>query len=97
MEKLTQQRLKTLLHYNPKTGIFTWKIFHGNTKAGNIAGTLHSNGYIYIGIDGNKYRANRLTYLYILGYFPEHQIYYINKIRDDNKWLNLYEKYWISS
>ena len=42
-----QERLKELLEYNPDTGLFIRLVAVGNQKAGNIAGTLRKDGYIY--------------------------------------------------
>lgn len=90
MGKLTQERLKELLHYEPETGVFTWLVKPANwIKAGTVAGTIHARGYIYIKSNGKKYAAHRLAFLYMEGSFPEDQVDHINRERADNRWVNL--------
>lgn len=90
MDKLTQARLKELLHYDPLTGIFTRKISTNNRfKVGDIAGYKNKQGYIIIRIDGKGYRAHRLAWCYIEGYFPEHHVDHINRNPSDNRFSNL--------
>lgn len=86
---ITQLRLKELLNYNPKSGVFTWRISRGGAKAGDQAGYINSRGYRLIGIDGELYRAARLAWLYIEGYMPEHEVDHINRVKDDDRWKNL--------
>jgi len=46
---ITQQELKELLHYNPETGIFTWKVSTARrVSSGDVAGTKRKDGYIQI-------------------------------------------------
>lgn len=87
---LTKERLQELLIYNTVTGIFTWKVNRrGTAKAGTVAGRPNNKGYIDISIDGKRYKAHRLAWLYITGSWPENQIDHINRIRDDNRLANL--------
>ena len=59
---ITQEELKKLLYYNPKTGIFTRLVSVGRkVKAGQVAGGL-DNGYIKIGIDGKRYFAHQTIF-----------------------------------
>jgi hypothetical protein len=89
---ITELELKELLHYNPDTGIFTWLVNKAKTiKAGSVAGTLTSSGYIHIKIDYKLYKAHRLAWLYVHGKFPEHHTDHINGIRNDNRIVNLRE------
>jgi citrate synthase len=91
-KKLTQERLKDLLNYNPDTGIFKWKkSTNGRIEIGQIAGCIHHTGYSNIKIDKKKYNAHRLAWLYVYGYFPEHEIDHINRNRSDNRLKNLRE------
>ena len=88
MKELTQEYLKSILDYNPDTGIFVWKERRkSNQKKGKVAGTP-SNGYIRISINFKKFRAHRLAFLYMEGRFPE-EVDHINGVRDDNRWINL--------
>lgn len=40
-------------------------------------------------IDGKKYLAHRLIWMWKEGYFPEHQIDHIDRNKSNNKWNNL--------
>jgi hypothetical protein len=87
--KLTQERLKEVLRYDPETGDFTWKVNCRKRTIGDIAGTSKSNRYVRIGIDQNRYFAHRLAFLYQEGYLPEYSVDHINGKIDDNRWINL--------
>ena len=88
---LTYNRLHQLLDYNPATGNFIWKESRGNVKKGDIAGTIDKHGYHVIRIDRKLYKAHRLAWLYIHGYFPEHDIDHRNRLKPVNKIENLRE------
>ena len=82
---LTVQRLRQLLHYDEATGIFTWRHSGRGHAASVRAGCLNPRwGYLYIGIDGRQYRANRLAWLYVYGEWPELPLDHINRNRADD-------------
>ena len=87
---LTQERLKQILHYNPLTGNFTWKVRTAQrVKIGDVAGSVNSHGYMRIRIDGRECGAHRLAWLYVYGQFPPEQIDHINHDKVDNRIVNL--------
>jgi len=86
---LTQKYLKELLHYNQKTGRFTWAKDRRGVSKGVIAGSFNSYGYKQIVIYGKNYLAHRLAWLYEYGEWPKGQIDHINEIKYDNKISNL--------
>lgn len=90
--ELTQEYLKSRLHYNPETGVFTRLVAASkNIKVGNVAGWENGRGYIHIMVKRKTYKAHRLTFLYMTGSFPKHEVDHINRIKDDNRWSNLRE------
>ena len=90
MKTLTQARLKENLHYNPTTGDFTWLVHKPRASHKIRAGTIN-NGYRSISIDGKKYLAHRLAWLYMYGQMPSKNIDHINNHPDDNRLDNLRE------
>lgn len=89
---LTQSELKSQLHYDPETGIFTRIVSTSNrVKVGDIAGRKHNFGYLQIQVNGKLYLSHRLAWLYVYGEFPLNDIDHINMIRDDNWIENLRE------
>ena len=88
---ITQQELKQLLHYDPETGIFTWKSQNKKRpgKLGRTAGTHDEMGYVYCNIHKKKYRLHRLAWLYMTGGWPTDLVDHDDRVRDNNKWDNL--------
>jgi hypothetical protein len=85
----TQEELKSLLNYDEKTGVFTWRKSSGPVKSGSVAGYVNKKGYVLIGIKGRSYRAHRLAWLYCYGEMPHDDIDHINHDKLDNKISNL--------
>lgn len=89
-QELTQDYLKSILHYDPDTGVFTWlKKLSNNTKVMGVAGTIAQDGYVKIRINSQGYPAHRLAWFYFYGTFPQEQLDHINLNRSDNAIKNL--------
>ena len=86
---MDQQRLRELLDYDAETGVFTWRESRGGSNTGQVAGCPHPKGYIRICIDGRRYAAHRLAWLYVVGALPSGEIDHINGERNDNRIANL--------
>lgn len=87
--KLTAERLRELLNYDPETGVFTWRVSRRATaRPGSVAGTITPKGYRAIWIGAN-YRAHRLAWLYVYGVWPTHEIDHIDGNRANNAIANL--------
>lgn len=86
---VTLNRLKEVLYYDPSSGIFTYKVNRGTAKIGNVAGNLSKAGYRYLSIDNVTYAEHRLAWLYIYEKWPDNDIDHINRIKNDNRILNL--------
>lgn len=93
--KLTQARLKKLLHYNPATGVFIYKVSRSASKrAGTPAGrlqTMKNEKRWVISIDGVQHLQNRLAFLYMTGKHPppNTQIDHIDRNHQNDALWNL--------
>ena len=82
--------LRRLFRYEPETGEF----FHltraaRRVKIGDVAGSVNSQGYRQIRIQGRTYKAHRLAWLYVYGAWPHSNPDHINGRRSDNRMANL--------
>jgi predicted ribonuclease toxin of YeeF-YezG toxin-antitoxin module len=89
MSDLTQEELKRLLHYDPETGVFTWRVIKGWVRAGAIAGGINSLGYQQIKINRRNHRGHRLAFLYMTGSWPVADVDHIDGNKSNNRWDNL--------
>lgn len=87
---LTVARLREVLHYEPETGVFTWKVRASSRGcAGSAAGSLHRAGYLVVKVDNRLHQAHRLAWLHVYGVWPPEDVDHINRTRDDNRIVNL--------
>lgn len=89
-EILSADKLRELLHYDPDTGIFIWRVRVSQAvKAGDTAGRVNYDGYATIKVLGYEYRAHRLAMFYGDGVMPPSEVDHINGVRLDNRLANL--------
>jgi hypothetical protein len=98
-DPLTADQLRSLLNYDPKTGVFTWRRREQqghyartwNTRyAGTIAGTpTVPRGYLQIMVNGRLYLAHRLAYLWMHGVWPVDEVDHRDTDPANNRWSNL--------
>ena len=80
------------LHYEPTTGVFTWRIASARRiKVGDIAGRSNTGGYWRIHLRGKSYPAHHVAWLYVYGVWPRDCLDHINQNRSDNRIENLRE------
>ena len=88
-EPLTAERLRELFHYDPDTGLFTWRNDAGRwgrIKAGSVAGGKSKHGYVVMNIDRRHYMAHRLAVLYVTGEWPAGDVDHKYGVKHDNRW-----------
>ena len=86
--KIILNSIRDVLDYNPETGDLTWKVSRGTARAGAVAGSPNSKGYIQIKHERTLYKAHRLAWFLTNGEQPE-EIDHINRDRADNRLCNL--------
>lgn len=86
---VTADLVRSLLDYDPRTGVFVWRENRGsNQTKGKAAGGLHGP-YLMIPVAKRLYLAHRLAWLYVHDSWPENEIDHINGVKTDNRIENL--------
>ena len=90
-QQATLDKAMDELHYDIDKGIFTWKRpqKRNQIKAGSEAGSLMKNGYMCIGIDGQRIYSHRLAWYFIYGHMPLSGIDHIDGNKLNNSIKNL--------
>src|SRR5687768_13432076 len=87
---LTQARLKEIFSYDPETGAFTRLIWTGgNARPGDSKKNTAKCGSIYFDVDGKRYLAHRLAWLYVYGQMPSTGIDHKDGVKTNNRIENL--------
>lgn len=82
--------LRRLLNYDPKTGIFRWRVSRGpRAKVGAIAGCVSGEEYTRIRLNGKLYRGHRLAWLYMTGEWPPVEIDHVDCNKSNSRFTNL--------
>lgn len=90
--EITQEYLQSVLHYDPETGIFTWKNSGKGRKLGRPAGALHKKlRSVQLQVGGKLYYAHRLAWLYMTGEWPKEHVDHMDGNPGNNRWSNLRE------
>jgi hypothetical protein len=75
--------------YDPDTGILTWKMSRGKVKAGDEAGYTMPIGYRAVRLYGRLYYVHRIVWLWMTGEWPVGQVDHGDRVKANNRWLNL--------
>lgn len=81
---MTQARLKEVLRYNRRTGMFKWRKKHNDAP-----GHINDYGYLKLHFGGISIYAHRAAWLYVHGVLPCGTIDHVNHVRLDNRIVNL--------
>lgn len=82
--------LKQWLRYDLVTGEWYWLVNKGmRAREGQQAGSFDDKGYLIIKLEGRRYRAHRLAWLYVKGIWPVQDIDHRDGNPANCRWLNL--------
>lgn len=79
MAKHNADQLRERFSYDPETGDLIWRVHNGRrSMVGHKAGSLASNGRIYVHLEGHIYMAHRLVWCLVNGRWPEQNLSALN-------------------
>ena len=88
--KICDAALIQILRYDCVTGEFYWSVNRrGGAKAGDLAGTVKTGGYIQINACAKLYYAHRLAWRFMHGSWPAGHIDHIDGNPSNNRIENL--------
>ena len=87
--RLTHERLQSLLHYDPLTGLFTWRESGKNPHPFRPEGFEKCDGHFITQVDSKIYKDSNLAYFYMTGHMPDGKIIHKNGFNRDDRWENL--------
>src|ERR1700732_3139945 len=94
---LTAEQLRTVLDYDPETGVFRWRWrgdvprYVNSRDAGKVAGwtSRESTGHMKVTLNGGSYFLHRIAWLYMTGTWPQFEVDHIDGNPSNNAWANL--------
>lgn len=89
-QNLNVDLLRSLLDYDPNTGLFRWtaKRRWRTDLCGEVAGHFNKR-YVTIQFEGKQWAAHRLAWAYMHGELPTEDLDHINGDKHDNRIANL--------
>lgn len=94
MRGLAKTELRRLFCYNPLSGTLMWRVSPSNNiKIGRVAGRIirrDKRRYRKIEVHRRQYRAHRLAFLYMRGFWPQ-EVDHKDGDGLNNSWRNLRE------
>ena len=93
---MTPEQLKSQLHYDPRTGLWTWLVRGMGRRRNGQPGHIVRNkstggGHRYIQVNGRRHMSSHLAWLYMTGKWPVHEIDHRNGVGWDDRFENLRE------
>ena len=88
---LTAARLREVVHYDPEAGVITRLACFQRPDVVGRAPMAHGSHYPRMAVDGYRYYAHHLAWLYMTGAFPVMEIDHRNGDKSDYRWCNLRE------
>ena len=86
--KISLEKAKSLVSYDPLTGSCVWKVSQGKAKAGREAGMIQA-GYRKLSIAYEQIKLHRLVWFMSYGVWPSGQIDHIDGNKLNNRLSNL--------
>lgn len=87
--RITQARLRDLVEYDPKIGVFTRLVGGGGVLAGQTPAYVNRCGHTEFRLDGELYKAHMLAWFYVYGEWPKARLVHKNRDKSDNRLENL--------
>lgn len=91
----TQEYLQSVLHYDPETGVLTWKERKDRSQSWNTrrAGTVLSLKENQVRLNRHLFTASHLIWFYMTGEWPEKKIDFVDGCSENFAFANLKKSY----